>query len=94
MEITMTGVTKKDRLTNEDLRNKSRVQYMIKMNHIKKVEMGRPPSKEAWQQQVGVQNNQLDSEKLDTKKMATKQKMESKLSTYRGIAWHATDSAG
>ena len=47
MEITMTGVTKKDRLTNEDLRNKSRVQYMIKMNHIKKVEMGRPPSKEA-----------------------------------------------
>ena len=32
-------------------------------DQIKEVETGRPPSKEAWQQ-VGMQNNQLDSKKL------------------------------
>ena len=55
--------------------------------------MGRPPSKEAWQQ-VGMQNNQLDSKKPDKKKRATKQKMEKWTKYIQGHNCLATGSSG
>ena len=72
MTILMVGVTRKDRVRNKDLSERTKVRDFIQEIKTKKMEMGRPPGKTP-RQQMDTQSYRMDTKNIHQAQRQTEQ---------------------